>query len=223
MDIAILGTGIVGKTIGTALTKLGHRVMMGSRTSDNPKAIEWASGAGENASVGTFADAAAFGEIVFNCTAGTGSLEALRMAGADNLNGKIIVDVSNPLDFSNGFPPSLSVCNTDSLGEQIQREFPQARVVKTLNTMNCVMMVDPAQLPGDHNVFVSGNDAEAKAAIAGALSEWFGWNPRNIIDLGDITTARGVEMILPLWVRLYGSMGHPNFNFHIAMVPKAEA
>lgn len=221
MNIAILGTGIVGKTIGTAITKLGHDVMMGSRTPDNPKALEWAATTDGKGSVGTFADAAAFGRIVFNCTAGMGSLEALRMAGAANLNGKIVIDVSNPLDFSNGFPPSLSVSNTDSLGEQIQREFPEASVVKTLNTMNCVVMTNPAQIPGDHNVFVSGNDTEARKEVAGILHEWFGWKSENIIDLGDITTARGVEMILPLWVRLYGAMGNPNFNFHIVTAPKA--
>lgn len=215
MKIAILGTGIVGSTIGTKLAQLGHQVMMGSRTADNVKGEEWVTAAGANASLGTFTDAARFGEIVFNCTAGMATLEVLRLTGAENLNGKILIDVSNPLDFSNGFPPTLSVCNSDSLGEQIQREYPEVRVVKTLNTMTCSLMVNPELVPGDHTVFVNGNDAEAKKEVRSKLQEWFGWKDANILDLGDITTSRGVEMILPLWVRLYGVIGNPNFNFHV--------
>jgi predicted dinucleotide-binding enzyme len=142
------------------------------------------------------------------------SLDALRQAGARNLDGKILIDVANPLDFSKGMPPTLSVCNTDSLGEQIQRAFPGARVVKTLNTMNTNVMVDPGLVPGDSDVFVSGNDAAAKAQVTGILKSWFGW--RSIIDLGDITTARGTEMLLPIWLRLWSTFKTPNINFHIA-------
>jgi 8-hydroxy-5-deazaflavin:NADPH oxidoreductase len=135
------------------------------------------------------------------------------MAGEDNLNGKILIDVSNPLDFSRGMPPTLWVSNTDSLGERIQRRFPEAKVVKTLHTMNAYVMVDPAQLVGaDHTVFVSGDDAEAKAEV-GELLRSFGWT--DIIDLGNITTARGTEMLMPIWLRLFGALQKPVFNFKI--------
>jgi 8-hydroxy-5-deazaflavin:NADPH oxidoreductase len=163
--------------------------------------------------LGAFAEAAAHGEMVVNATAGTVSLEALEMAGEDNLNGKILIDVSNPLDFSRGMPPTLWVSNTDSLGERIQRRFPEAKVVKTLHTMNAYLMVDPAQLAGaDHTVFVCGGDAEAKAEV-GELLRSFGWT--DIIDLGDITTARGTEMVMPIWLRLFGALQKPVFNFKI--------
>ncbi len=142
-------------------------------------------------------------------------LEALKLAGERNLTDKILIDIANPLDFSRGFPPSLSVCNTDSLGEQIQRAFPGAKVVKTLNTTNALVMVDPAKVAGgDHDLFVSGNDAAAKARVTELLERWFGWN--SVIDLGDITTARGPEMLLAIWVRLYGTLGTGMFNFKIA-------
>lgn len=214
MKIGILGTGVVGQTIGTKLVSLGHDVKMGARAAANEKAEKWVKDNGARATHGAFADAAAFGEIVFNCTSGMASLDALRQAGARNLDGKILIDVANPLDFSKGMPPSLSVCNTDSLGEQIQREFPGARVVKTLNTMNTNVMVDPRLVPGDSDVFLSGNDAAAKAKVTEILKSWFGW--RSVIDLGDITSARGTEMLLPIWLRLWGTFKTPNINFHIA-------
>lgn len=217
MRFGILGTGSVGSTLGSALLAAGHQVRMGSRSATNPKAAEWArvADAGARATHGTFADAASFGEIAFNCTSGMASLAALESAGHDNLRGKILIDVSNPLDFSNGMPPSLTVCNTDSLGEQIQRALPETRVVKTLNTINCLVMVDPARVPGDHVVFVSGNDAAAKQVVVAGLADWFGWNRRNIVDLGDITSARGTEMYLPLWVGLMMSVGNADFNVNV--------
>ena len=213
MKIGILGTGIVGKTIGTKLVQLGHNVKMGSRTANNEKASEWVKASGANASQGTFAEAAVFGELLFNCTSGMVSLEALKIAGASNMNGKILIDISNPLDFSKGMPPTLSVCNSDSLGEQIQRAYPQVKVVKTLNTLNCNIMVNPSLVPGSHDIFVSGNDAGAKAKVIDILKSWFGW--KTVIDLGDITTARGTEMLLPIWIRLMGAFQTPNFNFKI--------
>lgn len=214
MRIAVLGTGMVGTAIAGKLVQLGHQVRMGSRTAGNEMAAAWASAAGAGASHGTFADAAAFGELVFNCTSGAGSLEALGAAGAENLRGKILIDIANPLDFSRGMPPSLFVCNTDSLGEQIQRAFPDTLVVKTLNTVNCELMVDARRLAdGDHTLFLSGNDAQAKAQVRELLGSWFGW--KDLIDLGDITTARGTEQLLPIWVRLYGAMGTPHFNFKV--------
>ena len=214
MRIGILGTGVVGQTLGAKLVSLGHEVRLGSRTAKNEKAAGWVKAAGKSASQGTFADAAAFGEIVFNCTSGTVSLDALRQAGAKNLDGKVLVDVANPLDFSKGMPPAFTVCNTDSLGEQIQREFPNAKVVKSLNTVNAFLMVDPSTVPGDHALFVSGNDAGAKAQVTDILKKGFGW--KAVIDLGDITTARGTEMLLALWIRLMGKFQSPNFNFVIA-------
>lgn len=216
MKIAVLGTGAVGNAIGTKLIQLGHQVKMGSRTANNEKAAAWVKNAGAKASQGTFEKAAAFGEIIFNCLNGMATLEALKLAGARNLNGKVMIDIANPLDFSKGFPPTLSVCNDNSLGEQIQKTFPDAKVVKTLNTMNCQLMVNPLLVPGDHVVFLSGNDADAKIIAKELLNE-FGWLDINIIDLGDITTARGTEQLLPVWVRLYGKHKHAMFNFNIVM------
>ena len=204
---------MVGTTIGSRLAGLGHEVMLGSRTPDNEKASAWAKESG--GSHGTFADAAAHGELVFNCTSGVTALEALEAAGAENLAGKTLVDVSNPLDFSQGMPPTLSVSNTDSLGEQIQRAYPDTRVVKALNTMNCAVMVDPSLVPGDHDVFLCGDDDRAKADVAGLLKS-FGWPTGAILDLGDISAARGTEMFLPLWLRTNGALGTGTFNFHVA-------
>lgn len=224
MRFSVLGTGMVGKTIAARLDGLGHEVMVGTRDPEetasraepgaygNPPFSVWQE-EHPNVGLGTFGEAAAHGEMVVNATAGAGSLEALELAGEDYLSGKILIDVSNPLDFSEGLPPTLSVSNNDSLGEQIQRRFPEARVVKTLHTMNAYLMVHPAQLAGaDHTVFVGGDDAEAKQAVTELLRS-FGWN--DIVDLGDITTARGTEMLLPVWLRLFGALQKPIFNFKI--------
>jgi len=225
MQIGILGTGIVGQTLASALAAKGHAVMIGTRdpqatlARDTGNAFnktpfrDWQQ-ANPAVKLGTFAEAARFGEALINVTSGDGALPALHAAGADALGEKVLLDVANPLDFSKGFPPSLTVCNTDSLGEQIQRAFPRLKVVKTLNTTNAYVMVNPAQVGGgDHTMFVCGNDAEAKASATRWLGEWFGW--RDVIDLGDITTARGTEMLLPIWVRLMGALGTPMFNFKI--------
>ena len=214
MNIGILGTGMVGQTIGSMLIQLGHEVRMGSRTVDNEKAAQWVAANGPRASQGTFADAAKFGELLFNCTSGVASLQALERAGAANLKGKILVDVANPLDFSHGMPPSLAVCNMDSLGEQIQRAFPEARVVKTLNTVTCTVMVNPALVAGAQDMFICGNDPEAKAVVVRILKEWFGWE--SVIDLGDLSAARAMEMMLPMWIRLWGVLQTPIFGFKIA-------
>ena len=217
MQIGILGTGIVGNTIGSKLVKLGHQVMMGSRTADNEKGKEFAKANGSKASHGTFADAAKFGEVIFNCTSGGVSLNVLQMTGADNMEGKILIDVSNPLDFSKGMPPVLipSLSNTTSVGEAIQKAYPGVKVVKTFNTMNTNIMVNASLVKGEHDVFICGNDKDAKAKVKEMLS-WFEWKPGNIVDLGDITGSRGMEMILPLWIRLWGVYQSPNFNFRIA-------
>ena len=213
MNIGILGTGMVGNTIGSRLTELGHSVMMGSRTATNEKALAWQEKAGSNASVGTFADAAMHGEILFNCTSGTVSLDVLTLAGRENISGKILIDISNPLDFSKGMPPTLSVCNTDSVGEQIQRAYPDVKVVKSLNTCNAKIMVAPFLIQGEHDIFVNGNDADAKAQVTDILKNWFGW--KNVIDLGGIQSSRAVEMMMPIWLTLWGVNGNANFNYHI--------
>ena len=213
MKLGVLGTGMVGNAIGTKLVALGHDVKMGSRTVTNEKAEAWAKQAGRGASQGTFADAAAHGEVIFNCTSGSGALEALTSAGKENLRDKVLVDVAVPLDFSKGMPPTLFVFGDNSLGEQIQRAFPETKVVKALNTVNCQVMVDPSRVPGDHDIFVSGNDAAAKATVTEILRDWFGW--KSIIDLGDITTARGTESYVLLWLRLWGALGSADFNIKV--------
>jgi predicted dinucleotide-binding enzyme len=223
MKIGIIGSGMVGQTLGAGMAERGNEVVIGSRT---PGSLDEKKGQGESLGawldrvgaggrVDTFSVAAAFGEILFNATPGTVSLDALKEAGEKNLNGKILVDVANPLDFSGGTIPTLSVCNDDSLGERIQMAFPKARVVKVLNTVNAAVMVAPESVGGgDHDLFICGNDGDAKAEVSGLLKSWFGW--KSIIDLGDITNARGTEMLLPLWVRLYASFQSPMFNFKIA-------
>ena len=210
--IGILGTGTVGKTIGSALIKLGYEVKMGSRTADNASAQEFANSQGPSASHGTFADAAQFADIVLNCTLGMASLKALELCGKENLSGKILIDISNPLDFSKGMPPSLSICNTDSLGEQLQAAFPETKVVKTLNMVNCEVMVNPKKSGGDPTMFVCGNSETAKESVVALLKE-FGW--MDILDLGDITNARGTEMLLPIWVRTYIATKSGYFAFKI--------
>jgi len=215
MNIGVLGTGMVGRTIASRLVGLGYEVKMGSREAGNEKAREWAQEAGSKAGEGSFADAAAFGELVFNCTAGEHSIAALERADASNLAGKILVDVANVLDFSGGRPPAVGLGTKDSLGEQIQRSFPEAKVVKALNTMNCDVMVDPTKVPGDHDVFICGEDEDAKAQVARVLRE-FGWPAEHIVDLGGISAARGTEGYVALWLNLMGVVGTGQFN--IALV-----
>ncbi|MCC6521516.1 MAG: NAD(P)-binding domain-containing protein [Polyangiaceae bacterium] len=220
----VLGTGPVGQTVAAKLAELGHSVFVGTRdpavtlartspdTFGNPPFSVWRE-KHPAIELGTLAQAAAHGEILVNATSGSGSIEALKAAGEGHLGDKILIDIANPLDFSKGMPPSLSVCNTDSLGEQLQRAFPSLKVVKTLNTMNAYLMVGPAQLVGgEHTAFVSGNDAAAKATVTEVLKS-FGW--KDILDLGDISTSRGTEMILPIWVRIWGATKTPMFQFKV--------
>ncbi len=213
MNIAILGTGGVGRTIASHLANRGLTVCMGSRSADNPVAVQWASTAGSNASHATFASAAAASQLLFNCTSGQASLAALQSIPAADLSGKILIDLANPLDYSSG-SLRLTVCNTDSLGEQIQRACPGARVVKAFNTMNAAVMVNPALVPGPHELLLCGNDPAAKAEVSALLSTWFGW--QHILDLGDLTHARGMEMLLPAWISISQALGSYHFNFHIA-------
>ncbi|MEM6727909.1 MAG: NAD(P)-binding domain-containing protein [Pseudomonadota bacterium] len=212
MKIAVLGTGMVGQALATKLAALGHDVMMGARAPGNAKAAAWAA---ENAAQsGTFAEAAAHGEIVVMATLGAATLEVAEAAGALALAEKVVIDVTNPLDMSAGFPPTLlpEYTNTHSLGEALQAALPDARVVKALNTMNCEIMVNPALVPGQHDVFLAGNDADAKALVADLLNS-FGWE--DPVDLGGIEAARGTEGLMPFWLRMYGAVGSANFNYRI--------
>jgi predicted dinucleotide-binding enzyme len=224
MKIAVLGTGTVGQTVAAKLSDLGHEVVVGTRDPEatlsrtqpdamgNPPFPVWQA---DHPAVrlAPFADAAAEGELVVNATGGAGSLEALARAGEANLAGKVLLDISNPLDFSQGFPPSLFVKDTDSLAEQIQRAFPAARVVKSLNTMTAAVMVDPGRVGGgDHSTFVSGDDAEAKQTVVNLLDSI---GHTDVIDLGDLSTARAAEMLLPVWLRLMGALGTPYLQFKI--------
>ena len=212
MRFGVLGTGTVGSAVATRLVSLGHEVRMGAREAANPKARDWAAAQGARASAGTFAEAAAFGEIVFNCTMGTASLDALQAAGAQNLGGKVLVDVANPLDFSGGTPALATAAAGDSLAERIQKAFPDARVVKALNTVTAAVMGHPEKVPGDSDLFIAGNDAEAKRRVT-ALLEEFGW--KSVLDLGDVTAARGTEAYLLLWLRLWGALKTANINVRV--------
>ncbi len=221
MRIGILGTGIVGRTLSGRLSHSGNDVMMGTRDvaslrerDDQEEPFARWHTANPGVKLGTFAETAAFGEIVVNATSGLASLEVLEGIGQEPLNGKILIDVANALDFSAGMPPTLAYCNNESLGERIQQALPHTKVVKTLNTMNARIMVDPRGIGnGDHHVFLSGNDPIAKRKVADYLRIWFGW--KNAIDLGDITSARGTEMVLPLWLRLWEALETSMFNFKI--------
>jgi predicted dinucleotide-binding enzyme len=228
MKLGIIGSGQVAQIIGVKLLELHHEVMISSRNINTekdrgtggklPSAKQWANEQltrGFKAYAGSFFEAAKFGEIIFNCSSGGASIEALISAGKENLKGKILIDIANPLDFSNGMPPTLLFSNTTSLGEKIQDTFPEVKVVKTLNTVNANIMINPGLIKTEHDIFVCGNDKKAKQWVKNELlTKWFGW--KNIIDLGDISASRGTEMYLPLWLRLWNANETPNFNIHIA-------
>ncbi len=226
--IAIMGTGGVGQAYASKFISLGYEVMMGTRSVSeklantakdgygNPPFSEWYS-ANKAVKLRTFEEAALFGELILNATMGAASIAALKMANEKSLNGKILIDVANPLDFSKGMPPSLlpELSNTNSLGEEIQKTFPDVKVVKTLNTMWNGLMVNPTMLNGgDHTVFMCGNSAEAKEKVKDILKS-FGWPEKSILDLGDISSARGTEMYLPLWLRIFGATNSGAFNIKI--------
>lgn len=211
MRVGVLGSGMVAVALADRMLELGHEVRMGSRVNGGP-ASTWAESTDQRASSGDFAGAAEFGELIINATAGASSLDALRQAGAQNLAGKVLLDVANPIGAVAGSGPvTLTVANTDSLAEQIQREFPTARVVKALNTMNCKVMVRPDVVPGQHVVFLCGDDTGAKQTVAQQLVS-FGWPEARIIDLGPLVSARGTEAFLLIWLAIYRSLGKGEFN-----------
>lgn len=223
MKVAILGTGMVGRAHAGKLASLGHEVFIGTKDVDATRASTETDAMGnvpfsaweaehKDVTLATFTDAAAHGEIVLNALRGDVSVQVLTSC-ADTLAGKVLVDIANPLDFSQGMPPSLSIVNTNSLGEEIQKALPNVKVVKAFNTLNAYLQVDPKNLAdGAHSLFIAGNDAEAKAKVV-ELAKSYGWS--DIIDLGDITNARGTEMILPIWLRLWGALQTPNFNIRV--------
>lgn len=215
MNVGVLGTGMVGRALSAKIAEVGNDVVMGTREPSGlcDRDPDFAAWHRDNAHVklGTFADAATHAEVAFNATAGVASLSAMEMASPANFAGKVLVDVANPLE---GMPPSLTIVNTDSLGEQIQRALPDTQVVKALNTVNAHVMVDPATVAGGaHDIFVCGNDDDAKALVSLLLTNWFGWE--SVVDLGDISAARGLEMYLPLWLRLMATVGTPAFNIKV--------
>ncbi len=211
VQIGVLGTGMVGRGLATKLAEAGHAVCLGSRTANNEAATKWAAGI-QRATHGTFADAAAFGELVINATPGAASIAALTQAGVDHLAGKVLLDVANALDFSRGYP-RLFVCNDDSLGEQIQRAFPAAKVVKALNTLNAELMLNPGGLgTTDHALFVAGDDPAAKAKVKELLRS-FGWT--QIHDVGGIGGARGMEMMVIAWLGVMNAVGSAMFNWKV--------
>ncbi|GAA1371841.1 NADPH-dependent F420 reductase [Streptomyces beijiangensis] len=213
MRYGVLGTGAVGSALGGKLVELGHEVVMGSRTKDNPQALEWAQGAGPRAGCGTFADSAAFAERIVVAVNGRVALAALQAAGEAELAGKLLVDVSNPIAFEDGLLRVAPV-ESDSVGALLQRSFPEARVVKTLNTVNLAVMIDPDRVPGEHQLFMCGDDVGAKEETVALLGE-FGWPAHRVLDLGGIVEARGLEMLMPFWMNLYQRFGDGSFNYEI--------
>lgn len=218
MNIGVLGTGTVGEAIATALTQKGYNVRMGSRNMNNEKAETWLKKSNDHASIGNFEDAAVFGELVFVCLNGAYALDVLQNIEPESLAGKIIVDITNPLDFTKGMPPQIleGLGNSNSLGEEIQKVLPHSFVVKTLNTVNYKLMVDARVVnKGDHHLFICGNDMDAKNKVKHLLVDIFHWQPDRLVDLGSIKSSRAIEAIVPFWVLVYQSLGTPLFNFKI--------
>ena len=218
MKVGILGTGAVGESIASALASKDHYVMMGSRTANNEKSVKWAKKAGNYASAGTFNDAAAFGDVIFICLSGEHALDVIANLSAENLQDKIVVDITNPLDFTKGMPPRIleGLGNNTSLGEEIQKVLPNSYVVKTLNTVNYKLMVDANLINhGEHNLFVCGNNLDAKNKVMHLLVDSFHWKADRVLDLGGIEMSRCVEAIVPFWVAVYQKLGTPLFNFSI--------
>ncbi|MGB2870061.1 MAG: NAD(P)-binding domain-containing protein [Bacteroidota bacterium] len=224
-NIGILGTGVVGQIIAAKLLDLGYQVMVGTRDVNKTQAQRELSPMGlppfsewhkkhPNVKLGSFADATKFGELIFLCTKGNVSVDAVKLANPQDFKGKTVVDISNPLDFSKGMPPSLipQLSNTNSVGEEVQKALPDAHVVKSLNIVNCEVMVNAGRSGGSPTMFVAGNDPSAKAEVTRVLQQ-FGWE--DIMDLGDISASRGMEMMLPIWLRIWGATKNGYIGFKI--------
>jgi 8-hydroxy-5-deazaflavin:NADPH oxidoreductase len=223
MKIGILGGGGVAQTLASKLISQGHDVVIGLRAVTpedlaKPRQMalplqDWTNTSGGR--VVTLTEAAAHGEVLINAITGQGSIRGLTAAGAAHLDGKVLIDVANPLDFSQGMPPFLMAqfSGPTSLAEQIQATFPGVRVVKAFNTITAAVMVDPSLIKGPHDLFIAGNDAAAKAQVS-EIARSFGW--AHIVDLGDIVGARGTEALLQIWVRLWTTSGSAMHNMHVA-------
>jgi predicted dinucleotide-binding enzyme len=211
MKVGIIGTGVVAQTLGSKLLELGHDVALGTRDPqklDEKKTFavtlrEWLVAVKGRARVFTFRDAAVHGELLINATLGEASVEALQRAEVGAVGSKILIDTANDLDYGKGMPPRSRASQDNCLAEKIQSAFPDLRVVKSLNTIGAPVMVNPRAVGGgDHTVFVSGNDPDAKAQVTELLKS-FGW--QDVMDLGDISSARGPEMYMAMWIRLWGA------------------
>ena len=225
MKITILGSGVVGQALAARFSAIGHEVFMGTRdpeitrarTDPNPQSgISFAAWHARHPEVRLcpFSEIPEDSEVLLNATSGGASVAVLEEVGEGPLEGKVLIDLANPLDFSQGMPPQLTFCNTDSLGERIQQRFPGTRVVKALNTLNYQIMVDPRLVPGAHQVFICGDDSSAKATTTALLGE-LGWPEDRILDLGGIRSSRGTEMLMPFWFSLVGTLGTPLINYRI--------
>lgn len=223
MKIAVFGTGMVGQAHAGRLAELGHEVVVGTHDVEktmqkdqpdamgNPPYKAWQE-AHPSVKLVTFAEAAAHGEMIFAALHGEGAVELLKSL-ENELGSKVLVDITNPLDFSKGMPPTLFVCNDNSLGEEIQKALPQVCVIKAFNTLTAQLQVNPRELAGgDHTLFMCGNDSAAKQEVQ-KIAEAYGWS--DIMDMGDITNARGMEMLLPFWLRAWGALKTANFNYKI--------
>jgi 8-hydroxy-5-deazaflavin:NADPH oxidoreductase len=209
MRVGVLGSGVVGQTLGRGFVELGHEVKLGSRTPEKGELAEWAKGRGRNASIGTFADTARHGELLVLCCLGEAANEVIDLAGPSHFDGKVVIDATNPLDFSRGMPPTIFVGLSDSLGERIQKKLPQSRVVKCFNIVPNSLMIRPELGGTTPTMMIAGNDDGAKSQVTEILRE-FGWT--ETVDIGGIDGARWLEALVPLWVRAAAKVG----NFHCA-------
>jgi predicted dinucleotide-binding enzyme len=214
MNVAILGTGDVGRALGRGFITLGHTVKMGARDARNEKALAWAREMGAKASVGTFGDAASSGEVVVLATLGVANESVITMAGPENFRGKVLIDTTNPLDFSSGMPPKLAVSGNDSAGERVQRLLPEAYVVKAFNTVGNAFMFRPHFPDGPPDMFICGNDDDAKTRVAAILTD-FGWG---VVDAGGIESSRYLEAMCMVWV--LSAMRTNNWNQAFKLLKK---
>jgi len=210
--VGVLGTGEVGRRLAAGFCSRGHEVMIGSRDPDKPELREWLSGPGAGIEAGLFADAARHGEVLVMAVLGNAAADAIAEAGPANFGGKVVIDAMNPLDFSAGFPPKLSITGEDSLGERVQRELPDARVVKAFNTIGNQYFVDPGFSEGQPTMLIAGDDEAAKRTVGDVLAD-FGWPAA--VDIGGIEGSRELEAICIAWVKIGGSRGAWDHGFKL--------
>jgi predicted dinucleotide-binding enzyme len=210
-SLAVLGSGDVGRALAAGFAAAGHRVVLGSRDPGSAELATWASAAG--VSLATPRDATRQAEVIVNATPGAAAVAAVTAAGGAELDGVVLLDVSNPLDFSTG-APTVFTSTDDSIGERLQHAFPRLRVVKSLCTVNNAVMVNPAALPEPTTMFVAGNDSDAKQVVTGLLLS-LGWLTDQLLDLGGIEASRQLELNIMFWLRIYGAVGTADFNLRV--------